>query len=49
MDRALVEDVHDEQLDRATTHPVIGLELANQSELIAAFESREHPGRERAH
>lgn len=48
MDRTLVEDVHDEQLDRATAHPVIGLKLAHQSESIPPFESRKHPWRERA-
>ena len=49
MDRTLVEDVLDEELDRSTAHPMIGLELADESELISSFDPGEHFWGERSH
>ena len=48
MDRALVQHVLHEELDGPPTDPVIGLKFTDEAEVIAAFDAREHAGRERA-
>ena len=48
MDRALVQHILHEELDGPPTDPVIGLKFTDEAEVIAAFDAREHAGRERA-
>ena len=46
--RTLVEYVLDEELDRTPADPMVGLKLADEPEVLPAFDAREHAGRERA-
>ena len=46
--RTLVEHVFDEELDRTAADPMVGLKLADEPEVIPAFDAREHAGRKSA-